>query len=82
MIALMPQMSLEQALEWADELRAQGKFADAVSVCEQVAAAYPKSAFVLNRLGICLGDAKRLEDACKAFERATEMEPGFADAWS
>ena len=82
MIHRMPQLTVDQAMAWADKLRADGQIAEAVRVCEQVAAAYPTNLFVLNRYGICLGDAKRFEDACNVFERAIEIDANFCDAWA
>jgi tetratricopeptide (TPR) repeat protein len=78
----MPQVTVDQAMAWADKLRAEGQAGEAVRVCEQVLGAFPQNLYVLNRYGICLGDAKRLEDACKAFERAIEIDPNFCDAWA
>jgi Flp pilus assembly protein TadD len=78
----MPQMTVDQAMQWADQLRSEKRAPDAVTVCQQVLAAYPANTFVMNRLGICLGDAGRLTEARQTFEQLLAIDPTFCDAWS
>jgi tetratricopeptide (TPR) repeat protein len=78
----MPQMTVEQAMQWADQLRTEKRPADAVTVCQQVLAAHPSNLFVMNRLGIALGDAGRMADARATFEQVLARDPSFCDAWA
>jgi tetratricopeptide (TPR) repeat protein len=75
-------MSIDQAMQWADQLRTEKRAADAVTVCQQVLAAYPLNIFVMNRLGIALGDAGRMTDARAMFEQVLSIDPIFCDAWA
>lgn len=45
-------------------------------------AAFPNEAFLHYNLGVDLARTKRLAEAKEALVRATELDPGFSEAWS
>ena len=78
----MAQFTLQQAIEHAEQLRSRGDFAQAEKIYRQILAQKPNQPFILNRLGICLGEAKRYADAIELFHQAIALDPKYADAWA
>ncbi len=77
----MTQMSVEKAVELAEQFKSRGKPAEAEHVFRQIIAASPQNALVLNRLGICVAEAGRLAEARDIFLRAVEADPALAAGW-
>jgi tetratricopeptide (TPR) repeat protein len=78
----MAQMTVTQAVQLAERCKAEGKLGEAESIYRQILAAAPKSAVILNHLGMVVGDANRLSEACDIFRQAVEAEPASFFAWS
>jgi Flp pilus assembly protein TadD len=78
----MPAVSLEKAIELADQLMSRGQPAEAERVYRQILATAPQNIFVLNRLGICVGQSARLAEARDIFRLALQIDPKFVDAWA
>jgi Flp pilus assembly protein TadD len=77
----MQPMSLEKAIELAQQLKARGKPAEAEHVYRQLSAQLPNNTFVLNQLGICVAESMRIAEAREIFKRAVEIDPKFTPAW-
>jgi tetratricopeptide (TPR) repeat protein len=58
-----------------------GEFAPALVLYEQLLREFPRHARLCLSHGHALKSAGRNEDAIRAYRRATEIEPGFGDAW-
>ena len=56
-------------------VEALNHFESSISLCDD-------KAFFYNHYGIALKDVNRSEDAEKAFVKATQLDPHYADAWS
>jgi len=78
----MAELTLEQAIKFADELRRQGKLAESEGVYKQILNAAPRHPATLNGLGIVLAEGKRLSEAAEIFQSIVEIDPNFVDAWS
>jgi len=78
----MAAISLEQAMKLAEQLKSQGKLAEAEKVYRQILAAAPANAGALNLLGTVVGDLHRLPEARDLFRQATRAEPTYHDAWT
>jgi Flp pilus assembly protein TadD len=78
----MPEITVEKAIEMAEQFKARGKTADAVNIYQQILTVAPRNTLIISRLGICLGEASRLAEARDLFQRAVEIEPAFVDAWA
>ena len=61
--------------------RLQGDLAGARAVLEDLAARQPRWAAAHYELGLTLAALNQDQTAIAAFRRATEIEPGFAEAW-
>lgn len=73
----------EQAkLLFATACRRLGDPSIAVSAIESLAHAHPASPVMQLELGRVYSDCGRRADAVAAFERAVELDPDLADAWS
>src|ERR1700678_1467119 len=79
--SVMQQMTVEKAVELAEQYKARGKPAEAEHVYRQIIAASPQNVLVLNRLGICIAEAGRLAEARDIFLRAVEADPVLAAGW-
>jgi tetratricopeptide (TPR) repeat protein len=77
----MTQMSVEKAVELAEQYKARGKPAEAEHVYRQIVAAAPRNALILNRLGICVAEAGRLAEAREIFLKAIQIDPALAAGW-
>src|SRR5580692_7656486 len=64
----------------ADALKARGDAAGALDLTEKAAEADPKSAELEDEIGFLLAVLKRNPEAKPHFERAIQMEPGYAPA--
>src|ERR1700677_653364 len=78
----MPQLSISQAIQTADQLRSAGKLTESERLYHQILAASPDHVPALNGLGMCLGDARRLPEACDLFRSITRIDPAYQDAWA
>ncbi len=78
----MPPMTLQQAMQLAEQCKSQGKLADAEGIYRQILAAAPNFATALNHLGIVVGEGDRLIEARDLFQQAVDAEPTYLDAWS
>ncbi len=72
----------EAKLLLAAACRKLGDPATAVTAIESLARAHPESPVMQLELGRVYAACGRGADAVVAFERATELAPGLADAWS
>jgi tetratricopeptide (TPR) repeat protein len=79
--SIMGTMSVEKAVEMAEQYKARGKPAEAENVYRQILAVAPENVHVLNRLGICVAEAGRLAEAREIFLRAVKVDPALAPGW-
>jgi predicted O-linked N-acetylglucosamine transferase (SPINDLY family) len=77
-VRIMTRMTIDQAMEIAQEHQRAGRLAVAEGVCREVLAQVPDQADVLRVLGMTLHDAGRRAEALAAFGRAAELAPGSA----
>lgn len=66
-------------LFWAEELKRQGRMAEALTVLETNIRAKPDSAEMLNNLAVSLFQAGRQPEAFQRVRRALELNPQLAD---
>ncbi len=59
----------------------EGDYTGASQALEALLEDHPDNALLLHNLGMCYSDMGRLEDAIRTLQRATELQPGFADAY-
>ncbi|MGA2443434.1 MAG: tetratricopeptide repeat protein, partial [Tepidisphaeraceae bacterium] len=78
----MPGLSVDQAIQLAQQLQSARKLAEAENIFRQILAMAPDNVTVLNYLGICLGEDNRLSEARDIFQRAVEIDPSHIDAWA
>jgi tetratricopeptide (TPR) repeat protein len=78
----MAALSVDQAIQLAQQLQSARKLGEAENIYRQILALKPDNVMVLNSLGICLGDANRLAEARDVFQRAVEIDPKYIDAWA
>jgi Flp pilus assembly protein TadD len=74
-------MSVEKAVELAEQCKARGKQAEAENIYRQIIAVAPENVHVLNRLGICVAEAGRLAEAREIFLQAVKIDPALAPGW-
>src|ERR1035438_4400054 len=65
----------------ADALKARGDAAGALALTEKAAEADPKSAALEDEIGFLLAVLKRSQEAKPHFERALELDSGYAAAY-
>src|ERR1700733_8600219 len=65
----------------ADALKARGDAAGALELTEKAAEADPKSAALEDEIGFLLAVLKRSPEAKPHFERAFDLNPGYAAAY-
>ncbi|MGD0138313.1 MAG: tetratricopeptide repeat-containing glycosyltransferase family protein [Tepidisphaeraceae bacterium] len=78
----MAALSIDRAIQLAQQLQSAGKLAEAENIYRQILALAPDNVTVLNFLGVCLGEANRLAEARDVFQRAVEIDPSHVDAWA
>ena len=66
----------------ADELRAEKLYLDAMDYYRAALAKGPRSAIVLNKMGITEIGMQRYHDAKKSFDQAIKIDRKFADAYN
>ncbi|MDP6653657.1 MAG: tetratricopeptide repeat protein, partial [Gammaproteobacteria bacterium] len=59
-----------------------GNFQRSESICRQLLERYPESGFVLNMLGATQDASGRSTEALQSYEKAIEVEPGYADTYN
>lgn len=69
-------------LEEGERLLDVGRFEEAEPKLRAAVAARPDSAYVHNKLGVCLARQGRLEEARQQFSEAVRLDPTFAPAHS
>jgi tetratricopeptide (TPR) repeat protein len=77
-----PGASPEELEKRGDELRTEKNFLDAVDYYQAALKGAPRSASVLNKIGICQLMMHRYKDAKKSLERAIKADRGHADAYN
>lgn len=75
----MVEVSLDQT---AQACFAQGRWAEAATLYQQMIAQTPDDATVYYNLGVVLGKMDRLHDALVCYRRAIELNPAFAFAYA
>jgi len=75
-----PEASAEELERRGDQLRGDKAFLDALDYLRAAAAKNPKSASLLNKMGIVQLQLVRYPEARKSFEAAIRLNRGFADA--
>jgi len=75
-----PEATAEELERKGDQLRGEKAFLDALDYLRAAAAKNPKSAGLLNKIGIVQLQLLRYSDARKSFEAAIRINRGYADA--
>jgi tetratricopeptide (TPR) repeat protein len=78
----MPSLSISQALQNAEQLRAARRLVESEDLYRKILAASPDNIPALNGLGMCLGDAKRMSESVGVFKSITQIDPAYHDAWA
>ncbi len=64
-------------LKQAEEFINQDKISDAENVLKELSGQYPKDKEILEKLGLLIYKANRLEEALEVFERIRELDPDY-----
>ncbi|MFP4545553.1 MAG: tetratricopeptide repeat protein [Methanomassiliicoccales archaeon] len=72
---------LEEAI-LALHLMIGGRYRDSLEIWDQLLTRFPDTPEMLNNRGSCLRFLGEMDASIEAFHRATEVHPGYADAWN
>jgi len=77
-----PGASPEELEQRGDELREEKNWLDAIDYYQAAIKRVPGDASLLNRIGICQIQARRLRESKKTLERAIRLDRRYADAYN
>src|SRR4051794_5443214 len=72
--------TLQEVKSRAAALKAKGDAAGALAAYEKAAELAPRAAEIQDEIGFLLAATKRTDEAKSRFERAIELQPGYAPA--
>jgi tetratricopeptide (TPR) repeat protein len=78
----MTQITIDRALQIANEQRRAGRFSDAENIFRQIVAQFPNHAVAIHELAVTLAQQRKLDESLQLLKRVIQLAPSSPGAHS